>query len=257
MVRNNITDIFNQAMFEGRKIDLSDCLYGPPHGRIPVPRSPYNYYYFLAGFVKTQGLICVLEIGTYFGGSIMSMSKGLSSEDMKKSCFVTVDITYENIEGFKKYPHIKRIHGGALDRGVVREVTECFDRDIDLLFIDSIHESWHVIECILLYANKLKPKYIVLDDIYCYGLKPLWKDLTKTFKSRAVDLTEICKREALAGKVSDGFGVIVCEYPHDLFRISKMYFLFSLAHPAYTIRRFLSRMLPGCVKDYIRKLLYI
>ena len=55
----------------------------------------------------------------------MAISKGLDSNSITKSCLVTVDIANKNIEGFKKYTHIKRIHGDSLDDEVIKKQPGC------------------------------------------------------------------------------------------------------------------------------------
>jgi len=157
-----LADICKQAMKEGQKIDLSGCVYGKPKDT----DKPSNYYYFLAGLVKTQRLTNILDLGTKNGGSIMSMSRGIHGQGRVRNRLVTVDIEYLNKEKLEKYPNIQRIQGDVLSKRVLKKTVESFDREIDLMFIDTLHEYKHVQRIITLYANKLKPKYIIFDDIH-------------------------------------------------------------------------------------------
>jgi len=192
-----------QAMAVGKTIDLSDCPYGETTGCCSFIKWPTKYYHFLAGFVRLQKLTHILEIGTNYGGSIMSMSKGLGEGDIAKSRLVTIDITRKNEEGFQKYPHIKRIHGDSLEEGISEKAIGMFHRDIDLLYIDSLHEYEHTRRNIDIYAGRLNPRYIILDDIrQCDGMKRLWGELKDEFRHNAFDASEVIVR------IGAGFGVI-------------------------------------------------
>jgi predicted O-methyltransferase YrrM len=190
-------------MREGRKIDLTGCNYGETTGPLTFLKRPTNYYYFLAGLVRSRGMTRILEIGTHFGGAIMSMSRGLSEEGLPKSKLVTVDIERKNQDGFKEYSHIRHITGDSLDKDVVERVAECFEGPIDLIYIDSLHEYGHTKENIDTYGKRLRPQYIVLDDIrQCDSMRKLWSALTREFKERAFDASDITVRKGA------GFGVI-------------------------------------------------
>ncbi|MBC8473473.1 MAG: class I SAM-dependent methyltransferase [Candidatus Omnitrophica bacterium] len=199
----DLKEICEQAMKTGLKIDLSDCLYGETTGSCAFINRPTSYYFFLSGFVMTQRLTRILEIGTNCGGSIMSISKGLHKDDIERSRLVTVDIAHKNEEGFIKYPHISRIHGDSLDEEVVKKVSSSFDRNIDLLYIDSLHEYKHTKENINIYTDKLDPAYVILDDIrQCDEMKKLWGEMQERFKDNAFDASDITIRSGA------GFGII-------------------------------------------------
>ncbi|MFH1593148.1 MAG: class I SAM-dependent methyltransferase [Candidatus Omnitrophota bacterium] len=192
-----------QAMEIGRRIDLSGCPYGGTTGPCAFIGRPTNYYFLLAGLVKLERLGQILEIGTNCGGSIMSMSQGIDKRDMAVSRLVTVDIARKNEEGIKRYPHIRRVDGDALSEDVVRKTIGLFERDIDLLFIDSLHEYEHTKKSIEIYGGKLNPRYLVLDDIrQCDDMIRLWKELCDRFEDNAFDASEVSIRKGA------GFGVI-------------------------------------------------
>lgn len=133
----------------------------------------------------------------------MSMSRGMRTEDVPGSRLATIDITYKNEQGFRKFPHIKRIRGDALSGEVISEAVRTFDRPIDLLYIDSVHEYEHTKRSIDVYANTLNPRYVILDDIHLTdSIEVLWGELVEQFKERACDASEIVRRR------SAGFGVI-------------------------------------------------
>ena len=187
----------------GMAIDLSDCPYGETTGPCSFIKRPTRYYFFLAGFVRSQRLTHVLEIGTNYGGSIMSISRGLRDDDIISSRLATVDIIRKNDEGFKSYPNIERIQGDSLDDGVIEKAVNFFDKDIDLLYIDSVHEYGHTKKNINIYSGKLKPRYVVLDDIrQCDDMKRLWSQVEKQFGDNAFDASDISIRKGA------GFGVL-------------------------------------------------
>jgi len=202
-MNTTLKELCEKAMEVGHKIDLSDCPYGETTGSGFFLKRPTNYYFFLAGFVKLQKLTRILEIGTNCGGSIMSISKGLDKSDIEKSRLVTVDIVRKNDEGFKKYPNISRVHGDALNENVINEVIASFDNDIDLLYIDSLHEYEHTKKNIDIYAKRLNPSYVILDDIrQCDDMIKLWSKLKEEYKDHAFDASKVTIRKGA------GFGVI-------------------------------------------------
>jgi predicted O-methyltransferase YrrM len=183
-----------QAIKEGQKLDLEGCAYDSRSLKSNHVDPP-DYYCFLAGLTSLKRFTRILEIGTFMGGSISSMSKGLSESASQKAVLVTVDIEDRSECSLKAYPYINKIQGDSLNPATVRQVARCFDENIDMLFIDSEHTYWHVKSCIGLYANRLRPKYLILDDIhYNPSMEKLWKELRKHFKDRAFDLTEMVSR---------------------------------------------------------------
>lgn len=203
MLTKSLKEICQAAMAIGQGLDLSDCQYGETTNDKFFLDRPTNYYFFLAGFVRSEKLGRVLEIGTNFGGSIMAISKGLEDFVTEKICLATVDITNKNIEGFKKYPQIKRVHGDSLDCEVIKKTIGLFDKKIDLLYIDSLHKYEHTKDNMNIYSDKLNPRYVVLDDIHqCQDMKRLWSELTSTFGDNAFDASEVAIRRGA------GFGVI-------------------------------------------------
>ena len=198
-----LNEISKKAMEVGSSIDLSDCPYGETTGPCAFINRPTNYYFFLAGLVRTERLKRILEIGTNFGGSIMSISKGLHHEDVAVSMLVTVDIISKNRVGFNKYPRINRIEGDSLNNDVSRKVLACFNGGAELIYIDSVHEYEHTRRNIDIYVPVLKPRYLVLDDIrQSMGMKRLWCGLKKEFKTEAFDASDISIRRGA------GFGVV-------------------------------------------------
>jgi len=206
MIKSPETDlskICERAMDIGMELDLSDCPYGETTGPCSFIKRPTSYYFFLAGFVSLLRLKSILEIGTNYGGSIMAISKGLHPDDIKESRLVTIDIIRKNEEGFKGYPHIRRIEGDSLDGEVARRAINSFDKEVDLIYLDAVHEYEHTKRNLDIYAGKLNPRYVVLDDIrQCDEMRMLWDELKCEFGDRAFDASDITIRKGA------GFGVI-------------------------------------------------
>ena len=202
-MKPNLKKLCEYSQDEGRKIDLSDCSYGETSGPCKFIKRPTNYYYFLAGFVRHNSFNRILEIGTHFGGSIRSIAKGIQLKDIENGRMATVDIVDKNPDSFNDYPYIKRFIGDSLNDDIIDSVTKYFDKKVDLLYIDSLHEYTHTMKNIEIYGNALSPEYIILDDIrQCESMERLWTDLVKEFKERAFDASEIAIRPGA------GFGVI-------------------------------------------------
>lgn len=206
----SLNEICSQAMVEGRKIDLSDCVYGEAHWEGPFVNYPMMHYYFIAGFVKTQSFRNMIDLGTHYGGSVMAMAKGAVHSDIQKLKIATVDITFKNEEGFNKYPHIKRVKGDSLSRETINELIGFFNCPIDLLFIDTDHKGPILLRNIEVFVKYFLPKYILIDDVHLNSsMENAWKRIVSEFKDKAFDASVILDRKA-------GFGVVHCSYPSRL-----------------------------------------
>jgi predicted O-methyltransferase YrrM len=191
------------AMLEGRGIDLTGCSFGRRFTTGEFRETPVSYYFLLAGLVRSLDLRRVLEIGTHWGGAIMSMSRGLRDPDSGETQLVTVDVTDRNTEGFRAYPRITRITGDSFDRHVVDAVASSFRGPVDLVFIDTIHTYRPTHHNIAIYANRFAPRLVVLDDIHINSsMDRLWSDVARAAGDRAFDATTLCDREV-------GFGVVL------------------------------------------------
>jgi cephalosporin hydroxylase len=163
---------------------------------------PFPYYYFLAGLVRSQGLSKIFEIGTYYGGSILSILQGIREENLAESRILTIDLSQKNKRILRGFPHIKRIQGDVISKKTTKKVNLFFPCNIDLLYIDSLHKYDHTKLCISIYANMLKPKYVVLDDIILNNsMRRLWEEIAQEFGDNALNISQICEKKG-------GFGII-------------------------------------------------
>jgi hypothetical protein len=201
-----VTD-FDEVMRTGAQLDLHDCAYGEWRG--DFVSSPHRYYYFLAGLVRTRGFTRILEIGTHYGGATTALSRGIVDERASEACIVTLDITHFNDDKLRAIEGLQRITGDSLRGHVIDEVCRRFSGPIDLLYVDSRHERLETLQNIAVYANRLQPVVIVLDDIHLnQSMQALWRQLVSLEIGRTTDVSKLVDRK------SAGFGVIECVRPY-------------------------------------------
>ena len=189
----------------GQQIDLSACRY---RSDVAAPTPPR--YRFMAGLVRTTGATRVLEIGTFHGGATMAMASGVDpAVDPQAVQIVTVDVVRHNDAGFADFPTIHRVIADSLARSTVDRVVDLFDDHIDLLFVDSGHDYRQAFENVAVYGNRLKPRFVLLDDIRLNrSMARMWSDLADLVRGDAHDVS------AIAGRESAGYGLVEVDYPH-------------------------------------------
>lgn len=187
------------ALDAGLALDLSDCVFLP--WRPATPR----YYALLAGLVRHFGLTSVLELGSLHGGSMLAMRRGVGDDRAAGAKLVTVDVADLSRDALAPHPEIQRVTGDALAPAVIRDVTARFSKPIDLLFVDVVHTYWQTREPTAVYANRLKPRVIALDDTrHTRGMRRLWKDIEQLDVGTVHDVSELVERSGA------GFGLIEC-----------------------------------------------
>ena len=156
----------NKSWKVGQTIELSGIGYGQIHwgNATDIVDSPYSYYYFLAGVVRSLKLARILEIGTHSAGSTRAMWRGLS--DPLLGVVATVDISSDSDRYLADYPRIRKFQGDANSREVFTKLLEHFSGNpIDLIYIDAEHATIPTLMSFALYATVLRPKFMVFDDI--------------------------------------------------------------------------------------------
>ena len=226
----------------GDALDLKGCVYGPPHWEGAFVDEPFGYYALLAGLVKTQGVKQVVELGTHFGGATQAFVRGGAER------VLTVDTTRLNEEVLRELPAIERFTGDALDKDIVRGVMGSLDGHADLLFVDVVHDYGITYDCLSVYANRTKPRFIVLDDIRLNkGMQRLWSDLCDMNFGECTDVSAIAEREG------PGFGLIEPRYPMHLDERTGLER--EVVRRAWDLRRRAGRAVPEDVKSQIRSVL--
>jgi len=187
----SLESIVKDAWLAGRQIDLAGVQFGPSFrgwqetGFVP---GPVPYYYFLAGLVRSQGCSRILEIGTHFGGSALSMLRGIG--DPSKAKLVTVDISDRN-PALHRMAGVTKLTGDANGETVIREVVDRFGgSQIDLMFVDADHSFSATALSLGAYGMLLRPRLVVLDDIaFNEGMQALWSRLRASYE--AVNCSDI------------------------------------------------------------------
>jgi predicted O-methyltransferase YrrM len=242
-------ELLERAMKVGQELDLSECCYGPPHWSGDFVLTPTSSYSFLAGFVRLLELGRIMEIGTHYGGSALAMVTGLTEERARDARLVTVDVTRLNVEGMARCGQIQRLHGDSLDPAIVARALSGFEDHVDLLYVDTVHTYQQTLENLAVYANRLKPRFIILDDIRLNDdMRALWRDIGRLDPGPMFDVSDIAERSAA------GFGVIACRYPF-AWPESSPARLF-LRRGAWQARRIAQAALPEQVRAPARRLVY-
>lgn len=200
-LEQDLAEVCKTALEAGRKLDLNGC-YHETEGRHAY--EVCNYYPLLAGLALNYKMTQYLDVGTRFGGSVLSVRKALNHNEAQNGTLVTIDIMDRNSQELPKYPEIIRLYGDSINNEVVEKVHELFRAPIDMIFVDALHTYEHTKENIDRYARSLNPRFLVVDDITLNdGMKRLWAELLEEFPSnRIYDASKITTR------IKCGIGVI-------------------------------------------------
>jgi len=184
----NLVDVVVNAWNVGNTIDLSGIGYGKIHwgNHKDIVKEPFDYYQFLSGFVASQNLKNILEIGTHWGGSTVSIARGCAANSRAPNARIfTIDVTDESDKWLPFQPEyrlIRKYVGDANHKPAIDAAIEFLKPDckLDLLFIDADHSFMPSLIQYSIYSTIFSPKYVILDDINLNdGMRQLWKMLTK------------------------------------------------------------------------------
>lgn len=199
--------ICDTALETGRQISMEGIIYGPAHWeKTGVLNLAPAYYQFLAGFIRSQGLQTIVEVGTWYGGSTLAMHRGLAGPGR----IVTIDIDLYNPDGLVAYSNIHRLRGDAAADSVLNNVARAVDgQPVDLLYLDGDHRYESNRDILVQYGRQFQPRWIILDDIHWqWSMEKLWARLLSRHGARALDAgTALGFRTGSAGQ---GFGVVDC-----------------------------------------------
>jgi predicted O-methyltransferase YrrM len=190
-------EAMRRAWAAGGDVDLAGLEYGPAEWAGGFSHELPGYYRLLAGLVRAHRFARVCELGTHYGGATAALARGMAADGM----IVTVDVSALDSPALEGERRVQRVCGDALSAAVVDDVARRFTADVDLLFVDIVHGYHQTKRAVGLYANRLRPRLIVLDDIHLNGgMDLLWRELAAT--SPSFDATALCSRGA------PGFGVL-------------------------------------------------
>ncbi len=187
-----LDDIISKAWTVGQNIDLSGIGYGPAHwqGGERFVSTPTSYYHFLAGIVRSRSFQRIFEIGTHYGGSILSMMRGV--EDLNQAKLLTVDVTDLN-PALHSLTGLEKITGDANTEGVIEKAIIYFEGEpVDMMYIDANHSFLPTIENIGLYGILLRPAIVVLDDIVLNeSMQAMWNVIGAAYGAEAVNCADV------------------------------------------------------------------
>jgi hypothetical protein len=202
-----LDDVIRKAWTVGQSIDLSNG-YGPAEAQWKVDggflRTPEPNYFFLAGLVRSQKFMRILEIGTHHGGSILSMMRGIVSAEESK--IVTVDITDIN-PALHTFSGLTKIIGDANTEEIIQRVIMSLgDEPIDLLYIDADHRFLPTLTSFGVYSMLLRPRMIVMDDIVLNeSMRAMWNVVRVAYGAEAIDCVEVIPKIRSS---ACGFGLV-------------------------------------------------
>jgi hypothetical protein len=201
-----LESVVQEAWLAGKAIDLKGVQFGPSLRSWSEERfhdKAYPYYFFLAGLVRSQACNRILEIGTHFGGSGLSMRRGIG--DPNQANLVTIDITDLN-PALHNAPGLTKLTGDANSEAMIQKVLEQFSGQmIDLMYIDTRHSFMPTALALGVYGMLLRPRFVVLDDISLTdGMRQLWSRLRTSYED-AVNCIDVAPQVRVE---KCGFGLL-------------------------------------------------
>ncbi len=187
-----IKEIVRQAWSVGQTIELPDAFYGPAHwgdGKA-FHNKPLPYYFFLAGFVRSQNCRSIFEIGSHYGGSALAMLHGIA--DKNAAGIVTVDISDLN-DALHHTLGISKLTGDANDEATIKQAILCAgNAPIDLLYVDADHRFLPTITNLALYVLIMRPHFAIIDDILLNSeMRTMWDAVRAAYGPDAVNCVEV------------------------------------------------------------------
>jgi predicted O-methyltransferase YrrM len=134
-----------------------------------------NYYFYLRNLVSQLRPRNVLELGTSIGRSGLFMMLALPPE----SKFTTIEMgswMRGDLAPFFDDNRLRIVYGSDVDNAVYSPLEL---KDVDLLFIDTVHEIEHVKKEWSIYSKVLSPgALVVMDDIHLNdGMSTFWDSI--------------------------------------------------------------------------------
>jgi cephalosporin hydroxylase len=215
MIKEELEEIWQS----GQDVDLAGVGYGRIHweNQSDIWNTPTPYYYFLAGWCRLFHARRVLEIGTHWGGSAVSMARGMvrgspAGEALK---LVTVDLSEESnnfLPHQDEHHIIHKIVGDANSSTIIKKIAEQFaDEPIDLIYIDADHSEMPTFLNFAIYTILLNPRVVIVDDIsLSESMTAFWR-LAKSCATPqlAVNVVDYVPAVRATGEpTSPGFGYV-------------------------------------------------
>ncbi|CAN5899488.1 hypothetical protein BH23ACT5_BH23ACT5_10650 [soil metagenome] len=205
-----VSEIVDWAWNSRSEFDLSGVGYGRIHwgNEEDELREPLDYYYFLAGLVRTLGVSRIVEIGTHQGGSARALAAGLDASGGK---IVTFDVTEDGAERLAGHPSIVAYTlDGTSEAAFVACTTEFEAVGAQLAYIDANHDFWSAVTSFQTCVFAIGAEFVVLDDIKLNDdMRRFWDLVCARYGADAVDATDLHPAIRDGGPdPSPGFGVV-------------------------------------------------
>lgn len=199
-----LEQIVKDAWATGCEIDVAGAVYGPAHWNGSFHDKPFPYYNFLAGFVRTQDCLRIFEVGSHYGGSCLSMLRGVHGREAAK--IVTVDVTDLN-PALHAIDGVTKITGNANHEATLKQaLLEMGPEPIDLLYVDANHRFLPTLNNLGLYVFLLRPRFVIIDDIALNAeMRTLWGVIRGAYGAAAVNCVDV---EPDIRQAKCGFGLV-------------------------------------------------
>lgn len=139
----------------------------------------YDFLYHLAKKIKPR---IVIELGTWKGDSTCRLAYGAPEAKV-----LTIDIGAlpEAYEKTKKFKNIEMVKGDTLDESII----EYIPGNIDILFIDTIHDYEQAMAEYIAYSPKVRKGGVIMcDDVSINdGMAKFWNEVSEP-KIKLLDL---------------------------------------------------------------------
>ncbi|MFO1067314.1 MAG: hypothetical protein U1E14_02195 [Geminicoccaceae bacterium] len=197
----NPEEAIRQAWKRGGTIDVSGFAYGPSetHGGF-MDKAP-AYYRLLAGLAASLGARTIVEAGTHYGGSALSMATGMRLGGGRGPLLITSDIVDLNRERLKAEPEIVKLVGDSSTPAMLDlTATLLGSRPVDILYIDGRKDRAFVLGVAAGLTARVPVRWLVIDDIATRStVTDLWRELVEAFGPRAANAAQVVPSSRSAG----------------------------------------------------------
>lgn len=208
----DLAEFVREAWDRGGAVDMSGIGYGRVHwdDKKRIGTTAFPYYRTLAGIAILSGARTALEIGTHWGGSGLSLLRGMILNHGADARLVTIDVSTESDNYLPlqaEAPQIQKIVGDGNSQAVVEAVLDTL-QDVDLLYIDALHHAMPTLINFGLYQSLLKPKIAVFDDITLPGtsMPEFWRMMRQAYPDHTINCVDVIE-ETRGPSPECGFGI--------------------------------------------------
>jgi len=244
------------AWTQGQRIDTKHCIYAEDGRQGHMP-----YYSLLAGMSALLQARTILEIGTFRGGSALSLEAGLAA-GVQEGIVITLDVSQDTCPSLEGYPRIKRVVAEfptPLSIDLVDSVLA--GNFVDLLYIDAL-KSGEFLASAVLAGLRWNPMLVICDDVMANNsIQQAWEELSAD--PRFLCAQRCCQSiQGIRSNIYD-MGFLLCDRANPALLsqraevVSVTSFNSAALRPSEEIPSSLQcRELPGMINDNERQLYY-